>query len=393
MAAAARRRRGGRMIQAEILRPPLALDDLRAAWDALYARSGREPSLSFAWSRAILRNHLAGRDDWFIVVLRRAGRIAGLVPMLTSRERLLGRPVTILQPIQEKYNTHSDLLFEDDGAELVGAWLDAIRSRQVAWDLLRMSRLLEHGAFAASLAGELERRRARCRWRLERPSFHLPLPATYDGYLAQRSGKLRNYLKRAEKKLAAEGAVTFTRVRPDAPIADAYADLLAVERDSWKHGHGTAISTVAHQEGFYRELAETAQPSGMLHLTFLRLDGVAIAYNLGLVSAAGYAYLKTSYRHAYRAYGAASIGRARLIEQLVAEGAPALDFPGEPYEWEQQWTDDVRWHRSLLLFNRTLAGQAIALMLGARQWLRPVPEDRRLVFVDARALRAEDAAQ
>jgi CelD/BcsL family acetyltransferase involved in cellulose biosynthesis len=381
------------MIQAEILRPPLALDDLRDAWDALYGRSGREPSLSFAWSRAILRNHLAGRDDWFIVVLRRDGRIAGLVPMLTSRERLFGRPITVLQPIQERYNTHSDLLFEDDGADLVGAWLDAIGGRQVSWDLLRMSRLLEHGAFTASLTGEVARRRARCRWRLERPSFHLPLPATYDGYLAQRSGKLRNYLKRAEKKLAAEGAVTFTRVQPGEPIAAAYDDLLAIERDSWKHGHGTAISTVAHQEGFYRDLADTAQDAGMLHLTFLRLDGVAIAYNLGLVSDAGYAYLKTSYRHAYRAHGAASIGRARLIAQLVAEGVPALDFPGEPYEWEQQWTDDVRWHRSLLLFNGTLAGRAIALLLRARQWLRPAPEDRRIEFLDARALRAKDAGQ
>ena len=51
-----------------------------------------------------------------------------------------------------------------------------------------------------------------------------------------------------------------------------------------------------HQEGFYRDLVETAQQAGTLHLTFLRLAGVPIAYNLGLFSGGSHFYLKTSYR-------------------------------------------------------------------------------------------------
>jgi CelD/BcsL family acetyltransferase involved in cellulose biosynthesis len=380
------------LIAAEILRPPLSLEALRGDWDRLYRGSGREPSVSFEWSRAILQNHLAGREDWFIVVLRRAGQVAGIVPMMTSRERLLGRSVVTLQPIQEKYNTHSDLLFADDGADLVRGWLDAIGGRRVEWDLLQMSRVLEHGALATALSSELARRRASHRWRLERPSFHLPLPATYREYLANRSGKLRNYLKRAEKKLAADGSVEFSRVRAAGPFGPAYDELLAIERDSWKHDHGTAISAIAHQEGFYRDLSEAALASGMLHLTFLRLAGVPIAYNLGLVVDRCYFYLKTSYRQQYRAHGAASIGRARLVEQLIGEGCTALDFPGEPYEWEQQWTDDVRWHHSLMIFNTTLAGRALALIVHARDLLRPRKDERRIVFSDARALKAEEAA-
>jgi len=379
------------MIVAELLRPPLSLDGLKADWERLYRSSGREPSVSFEWSRGILQNHLAGRDDWFIAVLRRGGQVAGIVPMLTSRERLFGRPVTTLQPIQERYNTHSDLLLADDDPDLLGAWLDAVGRLRGEWDLLRMTRILENGAFDRALSGELARRRARCRWRLERPSFHLRLPDSYEGYLAQRSGKLRNYLKRAEKKLAADGAVAFSGVEPDG-FARAYEDLLAIERESWKHDHGTAISTIAHQEGFYRDLAEAALASGMLHLTFLRLGGAAIAYNLGLVAGGCYYYLKTSYRQQYRAHGAASVGRARLIAQLIAEGRAALDFPGEPYEWEQQWTDDVRWHRSVLLFNTTLAGRGLGLVLQARDLLQKRDTDRRIVFSDAKALKADDAA-
>ena len=52
----------------------------------------------------------------------------------------------------------------------------------------------------------------------------------------------------------------------------------------------------------------------------------------------------------------------------------------------------MRWHHSLLLFNSTLAGRALGLIVSARDALRPRKEERRIVFVDARALRAEEAA-
>lgn len=372
------------MIDVEVRRPPLGVEDLRADWDRLYRTVGREPSISYEWSRAILRNHLAGRDDWFVLVLRRAGTVVGIVPMMFRRERLLGRDVTTLQPIQEKSNTHSELLLAEVTPEVIGAWFDAIARLKGEWDLLRLSRLLENSVVRQALATELARRGHSYRWRLEPPSFHLSLPSSYPDYLNGRSGKLRNYLKRAEKKLAVEGQVEFSRVEPSAEFGRCYDELLSIERDSWKHDHGTAISAQAHQEGFFRDLVEGAMQSGMLHLTFLRLNGVAIAYNLGLVAEGYYSYVKTSYRHEYRPHGAASIGRSRLIEMLIGERCAELDFPGEPFEWEQQWTDEVRWHYSLLVCNRTWRGLALALGLRGRDLLRPPKEDRTIVFCDPR---------
>jgi CelD/BcsL family acetyltransferase involved in cellulose biosynthesis len=381
------------VIETEIRRAPFSLDDLKGDWDALYGRSGREPSISFEWSRALVRSRAADRRC-FLVILRRAGQVVGLVPMMKERERLFGRPVTVLQPMEDKYATHSDLLLEGDDPELVGAWLDAIaRPAAGKWDVLQLSRLLEERQLVGVLRSELTRRRASHRWRLEPPSFYLPLPDTYQAYLASRSGKLRNYLKRAEKKLAAEGVVTFTRVQPGDSLDRAYEELLEIERDSWKHERGTSISTAKNQEGFYRDLVEAAGQAGTLHLTFLRLGGVAIAHNLGLVSDGHYFYSKTSYRHAYRPQGAASIGRARLIELLIAEGCTALDFPGEPYEWEQQWTDTVRWHQSLLMFNRTLIGRAVGLTNRVRDYFQPPSQERKIVFSEGRAAKGGEAAE
>lgn len=374
------------MIAAELLPACACLDRLRPDWDRLYRCGRREPSVSFEWSRAIIRNHLAGRQDWFIVLLRRGAAIEGVIPMMVVRERLMGRSITTLQPIQEQNNTHSDLLLSEHSPELLGAWLDALARANERWDLLRMSRLLEHSELHEGLARELARRRVPFRMRLQQPSYHLQLPSGYAQYLSQRSGKFRNYLRRAQKKLDGDGKVDFLRVGRSHDFAACYEDLLSIERDSWKHAHGTAITAVAHQSGFYRDLAEAALHADMLHLTFLRVDEVPVAYNLGLVADGCYFYLKTSHRERYRAQGAASIGRARLVELLIAEGLAELDFPGEPYEWETQWTEGLRWHRSLLLYNGTLAGRALWLLNSARELWRGAREDRRVIHHDPRAV-------
>ena len=70
------------------------------------------------------------------------------------------------------------------------------------------------------------------------------------------------------------------------------------------------------------------------------LDGRPIAFNLGLVHGACYYYLKTSYDQALNQAGAATVFRARLVERLMAEGVRVLDFPGAPYQWEEQWADE-----------------------------------------------------
>jgi len=47
-----------------------------------------------------------------------------------------------------------------------------------------------------------------------------------------------------------------------------------------------------------------------------------------------------------------------------------FDFPAEPYEWERQWTDEMRWHRSLTLFAPSLKGVAYGLYRKARTFVR-----------------------
>ncbi len=378
------------MITAEILQASQGVEALRGPWDELFRDKGREPSLSWSWSQAIMRNHLAHDRDWFTMILRRDRKPAAIVPMSATRMRAFGLEFVLIQPIQERNNTHSDLLMGSD-PELVEAWLDELMRLPLRWDVLALSRMLEDSTLLGTLEVALARRGQPHHVRLEQPSYYLPLPATFDDYLSARSGKFRSYLRRAGKRLDATGVVSFEVVDSGADLGARFEEMLAIERGSWKHQHGTAISAVAHQTGFYRDLCAGAREAGMLHLSFLRVDGVAVAYNLGVIVGGCYYYLKTSYLDAWREHGVATIGRARLIGHLIERGCRAFDFPAEPYEWEKQWADDLRWHRSLRVFRKGPRGRLIALATKLHDALRRRGR-REIVYTDARALRAPESA-
>lgn len=371
-------------IAAEIVPGFDALPSLRQEWRDLFLARANEPSVSYEWTAAMARHHVRPGDRTCILQLRRAGRLVGLVPLVQRSVSVLGQQLRLLLPIAEEYNTHSDLLLADTDPDTVAALVTALLAIEVPWDCFRMARLLEANPLVEALTTALAAAGRPYLRRQGVPAYVLDLPTSFDAYLHARSAKFRNHLRRVSRKLDEAGRVEVHRLRAEDDLDAAFDRLLDVERDSWKHAHGTAISAVDHQTGFYHDLMRGACDDGRLHLQWLTLDGRPIAYNLGYLTAAGYHYLKTSYVDDLRTHGPATVLRAHLVESLIADGVPRLDFPGDPYQWEAQWTETVRWRTVLSVYASTLRGR----VLGALERLRPAPPVRALVHVDPRAQRA-----
>jgi CelD/BcsL family acetyltransferase involved in cellulose biosynthesis len=175
-------------------------------------------------------------------------------------------------------------------------------------------------------------------------------------------------------------------IRAPRDVDRGYDMLLEVERSSWKHAHGTAISAVPRQTGFYRDLCHGAAAQNRLHLQLLTVGGDPVAYNLGYVRDNRYYYLKTSYVDAYKRLHVSTCLRATLVKALIESGIREMDFPAEPYEWERQWTEQVRWHKVVSVYRPTLAGRALALAERLRHTFEP---PRTIAHVDPRAHRPQ----
>ena len=98
--------------------------------------------------------------------LRRDGEVVGLVPLMARRATLrLGVRATMLAPLSESYNTHSDLLLRDTDDDTIRAFVSGLIAVGVQWDSFTMARLLEESPLAASLQRVL--RTEACRYSLQ----------------------------------------------------------------------------------------------------------------------------------------------------------------------------------------------------------------------------------
>jgi CelD/BcsL family acetyltransferase involved in cellulose biosynthesis len=348
------------MISFEIIRDKTRLLEYLKYWNQLFDSGPYEASISFEWTHALLDTHL-GKDAFFFIVLKNSQEIVGIIPVVISKTKKYGVSLLNLFPISEYYNTHSDLLLKEPTQEMVKGFVEALFSLSCEWDTLRISRFIETNPLLESFERHLGQTGINYEINMGEPSFFLRLGDSYSDYLQRRSDKFRNYLRRMEKKLGAKGKVEFVSQVNYNSFTEAYDQVLLIEHESWKHNHGTAITSIEKQNKFYRKLCKGASERGWLNLSILLLDGEPVAYNMGLVKDKRYYYLKTSYKEKFRAVSPSTVLRARLIENLISEGIKEFDFPGEPYEWERQWTEELRRHLSLILYNKTFKARLYSI--------------------------------
>lgn len=331
---------------------------IRDEWHALYQRGGRELSLSYAWSHAVASAYGAPGDRIRTIAVRRGAALVGVLPLITRRAR---RSFCHLTPLAEEHNTHSDWLVAEPSTELADAFVQGLIEAGVAWDRFRMSRVLEHNALLPHFVAALRGRGIRVLLRPELPSYVMRLPHTYAEYLAARSAKFRNHLKRVQRKIDARQADVTVLVgdRSASGFSAAFARILAIEQASWKDTHEWAMVPDSAPTKFWREVCENAWAEGRVHVQFLAIDGRPAAYNLGYIVGGEYAYLKTTVCDEFRDLGAATFLRARLVEDLIDRGIQLVDFPGEPYDWERQWTAELRRHVMLTAYSGTARSRVL----------------------------------
>ncbi len=343
--------------------PVYGVDQLapcRPDWESLFDAAPNEPSSSYEWTDALTRSHFSAGDQFILLKVRSGPDPIAFVPLVARSERLVGMPVVTLAPISEWYNTHSSILAREWTRDVADAVVDAVAGIGVRWDLFRMSRLLDEEPFLEHLRASLAHRGRSFEIRQIDPSYFLALPDSFDAFLAARSAKFRNHLKRTRRKIEALSSAKVVEWGQLADFDEAYEMLLAVEKNSWKQANGTAITAIGRQTNFYRDMSRGAASFGRLQLHFLMIEGAPVAYNLGYVVGDRYSYLKTSFDERVRPLGASTYLRAHLVESLIAQRMRWLDFPAEPYEWERQWTETVRWHRSILIYNSTWTARLLS---------------------------------
>jgi CelD/BcsL family acetyltransferase involved in cellulose biosynthesis len=341
-------------------------DALRADWDALADRTGAAPFLRPGWVEAWHRAFGTGRLAVFAV--RRAGRIAGVLPVQLRRGALTSPTnwqTPLFGPVVED---------REAAAELARGVLANARRRADLWFLDRDAPGMPECAAAAEDAGfgAIVRTIAR--------SPYVPLDGSFEQYMAGLDRKFRKEIGRLWRRLEDRGEVRVDYDDGSERLDDLLSDGFRLEGSGWKAEAGSAIASDPSRESFYREVSRWAAERGWLRLAFLRVDGRAIAFDLCLEANGVFWALKGGFDVTERKLGPGVLLTHHQIERSFERGFSSYELLGQFDDYKASWTPLARDRVRFQAFPGTPSGAAEYLA-----WRRGRPLAKGLQAVARRA--------
>lgn len=291
-----RGREGGTMLRVQIVNGAAELEAFRGAWEELLERSSmNEPTLSPDWLLAWWRvfGPLDGRA-LRAVLLWDGPRLAGLAPFCERpRRHRLGIPLRALELVcsgeDEADEICSDYLgvIAERGAEpaVARGVAEALSSGELGgWDELTMPAMRGDHLMPVLLASALEERGAEARVEVTGASPHIPLPATWDDYLAALPSSRRYMVRRSIRDMEAwaKGTLRLERAERREDLARGMEILVNLHGARWSADGQSGVFASPRFRAFHEEVMPALLDRGALELWWLTAHGepVAAVYNV-----------------------------------------------------------------------------------------------------------------
>jgi CelD/BcsL family acetyltransferase involved in cellulose biosynthesis len=323
----------------EVIDKPLGNDALRTAWDILMIKNsqtmqGQDATSGFVWFESLVVSFAQAKNAK-VVVVREGDEIVALLPLVAERGRWFGHQLYVPTML---YGGRNGIILAESDNELLIALLGGVKKAFGQWQSIQM--LLVDSSHSERLLLQVCEQSA---YRLiQSPGFSspfLPLLDDPESFGKKMAKTLRQRIKVAPVKLGALGVLEFRELSGYSDAQSAMDDILVIERSSWKHEAGTAISVHPEQERFYRALFPRALHSGLLYGQFIYLNGIPIAFDFGLIQGGVFSSLKHSQTTEHERLCPSHLLKAAMIDKLRTLGVTHYDFMGTCEPHKLQWSD------------------------------------------------------
>jgi CelD/BcsL family acetyltransferase involved in cellulose biosynthesis len=342
-----------------------------AEWMALWQRTGAAPDLSPMWLQALVVAHAIEPRQLHVVHSRAADGSLQLVWPVQVQNRAVARvPVVEIAPVQNIFCMHAGLLTSLPPGPAVQQLMQALRRWTQPWHWLELNDLIAGSPLHE--AWQAVSRTGRHGLRLQpgdRPPY-IAHEGTLDDLIAAGSKRFRKKARGLLREVREGGGVRVQWYREPHELAQYQQLALAIEARSWKHAAGSAISSRAWEAEFYTQLIRRLGPLGMLGGTVLFLDGQPAAHSLELLHGTRMSGLKSSFDHALARRSPGHLLLVHVLDICFSSGCREYDFLGKDEEYKLEWTELVRPHLGLRVYNDSISSQALAMVDKLRQVTR-----------------------
>lgn len=364
-------------------RPRLA--DLANEWDELLEAS-YAPNIFLTWTWVSSWLETLGSRHQLLVTTARDpsdGRLVGVAPLVIETRASPPLPThraLVMIGSRPAAPDHLDLMLRRGHAHVAdGLWSAA--ARRGGWHLVDLDGLRPDSHVAAQMARSAWG--AHCSSRPS-PCPYLPLPASWDDFLAALGRNLRQNLGRYARKLDREaGARVVERMVSEPGEAEAsIVDLAELHRRSRAAGRSNLAFRHPGMVEFHRRVASRFAAEGKLRMHRLEVGGRVAAIVYCFRHGDVVSFYQTGFDPDLRQYGPGRRIMAAAIRSAIEEGAAEFDFLRGDEPHKSRWGALVRCDQRLVSpaggrghFVHAAMRAGWAMRTAERRW-RPSPDGR-----------------
>ncbi|MEX2475932.1 GNAT family N-acetyltransferase [Marinobacter sp.] len=362
-------------MELRVIRNQDGFGEIQPQWDGLLNKLDPVPlPLSCAWLQSWL-GAFAGNAQMEFRCLYSQGHLVGLAPLLKSRERYRGMPVTLLHLAANGHSPYSSVVVDPD--------LDPAQTREA------LERLTKVDPNEIGLFFKIPRRSSLKAFLLdqsgighesvgEKPSLVTPvinIEGDWETFYRGRPRKLKKSLNhKLNRYHAAEGfdIALETVSTAQQSLVD---ELIDISSKSWKSAIGNDLKSNHRSRRFLLNLISEFGASGQLTAWIMRQSGVPVAYELHLAHDEIVYPIRADFNAAFKSYSPGSVLEYTALKFLFDNrGARQYYTCADDYWYLSNWTSDYREFCNVEIFGS-------CTRLKCLYWLeyRVIPVVKRLI--------------
>lgn len=348
---------------------------LAEEWNELYLRAAPDNAfLTFEWMFTWWQHWGKDRRLAIIAVRNACGRLVALAPFYVARSFPAALGARRLSFLADSHVGSDYLSFlaepqcEDAAVEEIARTLLRRRSQ---WDYLELRDAVDAPPLARLFArledaGMIARRTAAS------VCHHVPLPATFDEYLAGLSTNLRCNFRRRSRAIQGEGRTEFLALSEPADLERYFPELLRLHgmRSEQRGRHSAFLRPGV--PAFHRDAIKALAARGRARLFLLRVDGETVAVLYGFSVGKTFQFYQCGMHTGWLRNGVGQLMIGNSIREAIRSGHADYDFLRGDESYKAQWANQARHTTTVRLFDRRPASLAALAMFRAYTTFRRV---------------------
>jgi CelD/BcsL family acetyltransferase involved in cellulose biosynthesis len=308
------------------------LGDLRESWDQLCAD---RPTVQWPWIAQWWWEY-RGHDQLAVLAVWSGPKLVGVAPWFVSRS--LGGPSLVAIGTGEVATDHAGLIADpahavDVGIAVADHLLGPFRG---GWHRVVLGTVAKDDVAIGALLERLRSAHVLVDRQPDGHAWSVPLPSSYDEYLAGLSRSSRHRLRRLSRAIAEQGG-RWTEVSNQEELSRALPIVEALHqarrRSLGQRGRFESRSFAR----FGREVARQLLDDGHLRLLLLEIDGRPAAFDLS-VCTEGYTFsYQTGFDPAFAHLRVGQVVLGEVIARAIARGDRILDLGRGDEEYKAHW--------------------------------------------------------